>query len=447
MAGEIYFNNLTGRFDWGSIVDQIIRLKSIPIQRLSQESQQIQAKQSALSKLSSAVNTLKDFFSNFEPENIIKGKKAISSDEKVLTASASDNTPNISLKVRVEQLAQKEVILSRFAINDINANISWNDFSLRFAKNYGEYETFNIQAGSGKLTDLVNRINQVAGQYIQASVYFDGSRYRLMLTEKNESLSKLETDPSTSTFVISEASAMNINGVWGLDYSSPLQMAKNAKIGVGDNYQSPSIESPSNTFENIVGSLTINVKSLGEAKVEVQDDHSKVINTLKDFVEKYNKVIQVVNQITDKDAIFQGDYSIFSIKGSLVRMLSDFFAQDVFNIKEDGTIELNSSALSSLSDNKPELLTRILNNLRREMQPYMSELARFLEKSSQDYNSRVENINSRIGELQKQLVREEERLKLEFAKVEAFMNRAEEIKTRLQAFIVSLSDMQGGKRS
>ena len=35
MAGEIYFNNLTGKFDWGSIIDQIIRIKSLPLQRLS----------------------------------------------------------------------------------------------------------------------------------------------------------------------------------------------------------------------------------------------------------------------------------------------------------------------------------------------------------------------------------------------------------------------------
>ena len=58
MAGEIYFNNLTGKFDWGSIIDQIIRIKSLPLQRLSQEAQQIQAKQSATQKLLDAVKVL-----------------------------------------------------------------------------------------------------------------------------------------------------------------------------------------------------------------------------------------------------------------------------------------------------------------------------------------------------------------------------------------------------
>jgi len=579
MAGEIYLNNLTGKFEWGSIVDQIIRLKSIPIQRLSKEAEGIQLKQASLSKLSDAVRVLKELFSNLEPASITKGKKAISSDEKVLTASAKDNTPEINLKIKVEQLAQKEIMLSRFSTNDINANINWNDFSLRFAKNYGDYVTFNIQAGSGKLSDLVNRINQTAGDYIQASVYFDGNNYRLMLTEKNEALSKLETDTQTYTFVISEVSAMNINGVWGLDYTAPLQFAKNAKIGVGDNYQPSSkevvtftrgvndpstiiswdssivayftgsnylyanvsagygtiydmagafnnafsangiplyakvvlyrdrytifieetdlnasnaetvfdpnygwyrtvvsfadfpyvngelwdidrtdvissaknqrgnlLESPSNTFENVIDGLTVTVKSLGEAKVEVQQDFSKATNTLKDFVEKYNKVIEVVNQLTAKDAIFQGDYGIFGIKGQLTKTLDGMFAYDILNINEEGKIELNSSALSSLIQNDSEKFKQILEDLKKDMLPYLSGLASSLERFNQDYSSRIERINARVDYLKTQLIREEERLRLEYAKVEAFMNRAQEIMARLQAFIVSLSEMQGGNR-
>lgn len=450
MAGEIYFNNITGKFDWGSIIDQIIRLKSVPIQKLSKEAEDVKLKQTSLSKLNDAIRILKEFLSNLEPKSITKSKIAVSSDEKVLIASASENAPEINLRIKVEQLAQREIILSRFSTNDVNANITWNDFSLRFAKNYGDYVTFNIQAGSGTLSDLVNRINQTAGDYIQASIYFDGNGYRLMLAEKNESLSKLETDIQTNTFVISEASAMNINGVWGLDYTAPLQFAKNAKIGVGDNYamygSGTFVESPSNTFENLVNGLTITVKSLGEAKVEVRQDFSKATNTLKDFVEKYNKVIDMVNKLTAKDAIFQGDYSIFGIKGQLTKTLYNMFAYDILNINEEGKIELNSSALSSLIQRDPEKFKHILEVLKKDMLSYLSGLASSLERFNQDYSSRVERINARVDYLKTQLIREEERLRLEYAKVEAFINKAQETMARLQAFIVSLSEMQGGNR-
>ncbi len=450
MAGEIYFNNITGKFDWGSIIDQIIRLKSVSIQKLSKEAEDVKLKQTSLSKLNDAIRILKEFLSNLDPKSITKSKIAVSSDEKVLIASASENAPEINLRIKVEQLAQREIILSRFSTNDVDANITWNDFSLRFAKNYGDYVTFNIQSGSGTLSDLVNRINQTAGDYIQASIYFDGNGYRLMLAEKNESLSKLETDMQANTFVISEASAMNINGVWGLYYTAPLQLAKNAKIGVGDNYamygSGTFVESPSNTFENLVNGLTITVKSLGEAKVEVQQDFSKATNTLKDFVENYNKVIDMVNKLTAKDAIFQGDYSIFGIKGQLTKTLYDMFTYNILNINEEGKIELNSSALSSLIQRDSEKFKHILEVLKKDMLSYLSGLASSLERFSQDYSSRVERINARVDYLKTQLIREEERLRLEYAKVEAFINKAQETMARLQAFIVSLSEMQGGNR-
>ncbi|MEJ7553988.1 MAG: hypothetical protein WKI48_04510, partial [Aquificaceae bacterium] len=113
---------------------------------------------------------------------------------------------------------------------------------------------------------------------------------------------------------------------------------------------------------------------------------------------------------------------------------------------EEGKIELNSSALSSLIQNDSEKFKQILEDLKKDMLPYLSGLASSLERFNQDYSSRIERINARMDYLKTQLIREEERLRLEYAKVEAFMNRAQEIMARLQAFIVSLSEMQGGNR-
>jgi flagellar hook-associated protein 2 len=48
MAGEIYFSNLTGKLDWGPIVDQLLRLKSLPLERMAREGNQLKAKQESL---------------------------------------------------------------------------------------------------------------------------------------------------------------------------------------------------------------------------------------------------------------------------------------------------------------------------------------------------------------------------------------------------------------
>lgn len=164
------------------------------------------------------------------------------------------------------------------------------------------------------------------------------------------------------------------------------------------------------------------------------------------FVKNYNAVISQINQLTAKDAIFQGDYSIVGIKTELSRMLDDLFAYDLVSIKEDGTLEANTSNINSLASSNPQKLREIISRLKDTMGPYVLGTSIALQNFTNDYQSRLDQINTMAQKLGEQLVKEEQRLRQEYAKVEAFINRSQEIMARLQSFIVSLSEMQGGKK-
>ena len=442
MAGEIYFNNLSGKFDWGSIIDQIIKIKSLPIQRLSKEAQQIQAKQSATQKLLDAVKGLSKVFENLTVDNLFKGKRAESSDSSVLTATASENTPNVALNVDVLKLAQKEALATTFGVNDINDTISWDSFTLGYNLGNYQYEYFTVDAGSGKLQDLVNAINEKAGSRIVASIFYDGTSYKLMLSEKDEKTSSFETttDGSTVYTTIFYATPFVINGQQA--GAIVLQNAQNAQLRIGNT----TITSTSNTFENLITGLNVEVKKVGSATIRVSDDYSKVVDFFNNFVKNYNAVISQINQLTAKDAIFQGDYSIVGIKTELSRMLDDLFAYDLVSIKEDGTLEANTSNINSLASSNPQKLREIISRLKDTMGPYVLGTSIALQNFTNDYQSRLDQINTMAQKLGEQLVKEEQRLRQEYAKVEAFINRSQEIMARLQSFIVSLSEMQGGKK-
>jgi flagellar hook-associated protein 2 len=442
VAGEIYFNNLSGKFDWGSIIDQIIKIKSLPIQRLSKEAQQIQAKQSATQKLLDAVKGLSKVFENLTVDNLFKGKRAESSDSSVLTATASENTPNVALNVDVLKLAQKEALATTFGVNDINDTISWDSFTLGYNLGNYQYEYFTVDAGSGKLQDLVNAINEKAGSRIVASIFYDGTSYKLMLSEKDEKTSSFETttDGSTVYTTIFYATPFVINGQQA--GAIVLQNAQNAQIRIGNT----TITSTSNTFENLITGLNVEVKKVGSATIRVSDDYSKVVDFFNNFVKNYNAVISQINQLTAKDAIFQGDYSIVGIKTELSRMLDDLFAYDLVSIKEDGTLEANTSNINSLASSNPQKLREIISRLKDTMGPYVLGTSIALQNFTNDYQSRLDQINTMAQKLGEQLVKEEQRLRQEYAKVEAFINRSQEIMARLQSFIVSLSEMQGGKK-
>ncbi|MCI4459016.1 MAG: flagellar filament capping protein FliD [Thermocrinis sp.] len=443
MAGEIYLSNLTGKLDWGSIVDQILHLKSLPLERMTDEENQLKAKQESLSELANAIDAFNNLFSNLSVDDLFKSKSATSSNTGVLTATATAETPNVTLNVSVTQLSSKEVRLSEGGVSDLSSNISWPAFTITYKKgpNPEDVETFNVEGGSGTLKDLVDKINQSAGSVIVASVFYDGSQYRLMLSEKDEALSTVETNPDTGTYVIS-TSGLVINGQSDLD-NTPLQQAKNAKVQIG----TTTVQSPTDRIENVLPGLTLELKATGNATVSVGDDYSKVKDFFADFVAKYNAVIKQVNEMTDKDkGLFQGDQTITGVKNTLADMLDPLFKYGIVSYNEDGTLTFNSSAVDDLANKNPQELRDLVETVKTNYGSYLEDSRITFQSFINDYQSRIDSLNQRIAEFQEQLSQEEQKLRLEFSKVEMFMNQAQETMDRIKNFMVSLSEMQGGNK-
>lgn len=151
--------------------------------------------------------------------------------------------------------------------------------------------------------------------------------------------------------------------------------------------------------------------------------------------------------MTAKDAPFQGDYTITGIKSTLSKNLEGLFRYDLVNLKEDGTLELNSRAVNALYSSDRETLKSLLQDIKESIGQYAQNTYTSISRFVSDYEVRLNRINDRISQLSKQIVKEEERLRLEYARVEAFMSRAQEIMARLQAFMVSLSEAQKGSKT
>jgi len=443
MAGEIYFSNLSGKLDWGPIVDQLLRLRSLPLERMAQEGNQLKAKQESLSKLANSIDAFNNIFSNLSVDDLFKSKSANSSNTNVLTATATAETPNVTLNLSVTQLSSKEVRLSKGGVSDLGSNINWSDFTITYKKgpNPEDVETFTVEGGSGTLRDLADRINQSAGSKVVASVFYDGSQYRLILSEKDEALSTVETDAGTNTYAIS-TSGLVIGGQSDLD-DTPLQQAKNAKVQIG----TTTVQRPTNRIENILPGLTLELKATGDATVSIGDDYSKVKNFFADFVAKYNAVIKQVNELTDKDkGLFQGDQIITGVKNSIAGMLDPLFRYGVVSYNEDGTITLNSSAVDELANKNPQELKRLVETVKTNYGSYLERSRIDFQSFINDYQSRIDRLTQDMAKFQEQLLQEEQKLKLEFSRVEVFMNQAQETMDRIKNFMISLSEMQGGKR-
>lgn len=439
---DLYISGLTGTLDTGTIIDKLLQIKQQPITQLTQEKALTQAKVSSLSNLSGALNSIQSFFSNLNIESIFKTKKATSSNTSVLTANASTDTPNITMSLTVNKLAQTEMRASTSGMASLTSTFSSSgSFTLTYWKNNSENVTYNINYSAGQtLQNLVNNINS-SQNFIKASVYYTGSDYRLLLSEADAGASTKETDRIGSSFVI-ETDALPAE----LGSLETLQDAQNASLTIGSSINP--VTSPSNTFKGILTGLDITVQSEGKATVTVSDDFSKIDSTLTEFANQYNGVINIVNQMTAKGARFQGDSTITTIKTGFSNLLDPLIKAGLINYSDkDGTISIDTNRLSELKTSSPdslkELLTNIKDSFSRQLNVYVSTVNSY--KSTGE--SQINEIDDRISNLKTALVQYEERLRKEYAALEAFVSQMNQINSRIQDFIVTLSEMtRGGEK-
>ncbi|MCD6548725.1 MAG: flagellar filament capping protein FliD [Thermodesulfobacterium sp.] len=429
---DIYMSNITGLLDVDSIIQGLLQSKIQDIQDLQNERAILQAQSSSLSNLLGALNDLNDFVETFNVSNLFTGKSVTVGDSDILSATAESDTPNIDIRdLTVSKLSQEEIRTSSTGVTDLNSTIDSATFTLRYWTSDTTYEETEINFSGGTLQDLVDAINSSQDK-VEASILFDGTYYKLMLSEKDVGNSTKET--ATDSFVI-EISSGNLPTQLGS--LETLQSAQNAEIQIGSN----TFSSPSNTFEDIISGLTITVYQTGTTYLSIEDDYSQVSSNLNDLLEKINSVIDLVNSQTAKGGVFQGNAIITQIKPQIFSQMSPLINLGVINIDDDGMYSLNTETLNNLIETDLETLQSAISEVKTNFSSTLEGLIDTINtyKSAQD--QQIERINEEIEELQQTLIKEEEKLRLEFSKIEALMYQNEQLRTKLESMVTPLSEI------
>lgn len=436
---DLYISGITGAFDTEGMISRLMQVKQLPLAKLAQQKAAAQAKVASLNNLYGALSGMQGFFNSLDVNSIFSSKRASSSNSSVLTANATKDTPNITMGITVNRLAQTEIRATTGGMSSLsNTFSSSGTMTLRYWTDNANYQTFNINYSAGQtLQDLVNTINSAQNK-VKASVYYTGSDYRLLLTESDASASTRETTDTTFTI---EADNMP-QELGGLE---TIQNAQNASITIGNS--TTEVTSPSNTFSNLVTGLEITVKDRGSATITISEDYSKANSVLNDFISNFNSIVSVVNQMTGKGAQFQGDSTITTIKTGMVRMIDPLIKAGLINYSDkDGTISVNSTALNNLTSSNPDRLKEILSTLKNSFTGQLSAWTGAISTYKNIGEGQITSINRRLTELQNYLVRYEERLRKEYSQLEAFINQTNQISARIQDFMTSISEMtKGGK--
>jgi flagellar hook-associated protein 2 len=436
MADELYLNNVTGLLDVDAFVKSLTQAKQKELQKIAQDKALHQAKASSISNLLSGIKDLKDFVSSLNIDKPFQGKSVSVSDSSVISAQASANTPNLTLKVKVNQLSQAEMRLSTGGVSSLEDTLSSATFTLRYYTSDSAYEETTINFSGGTLNQLVEVINSSQNR-VQASVFFDGSSYKLLLSEKDVGASTKETSASSSVIEIVSGSLPS-----PLGSLRTLQEAKNAKLELPSG---SSLTSPTNTFKDILPGLTITAQktSTDYVSLTINDDLSGGKKAISDLLNKINGVLDLLKPMTEKGGLFQGNSALVQIKASLFRLTKPLQELGLINIGDDGKYSLRSEAYDQLvSQGKVEEVKNALASVKEGLSNYLEGLAKTFTAYKNVEDQAISRLDKKTEELRASLSKEEKKLRLIFSKIEALMNQNEALKTRLESFVKGLSEMR-----
>ena len=210
----------------------------------------------------------------------------------------------------------------------INSSGSVQYFAYRYAG--GEIIKVAVKDGA-TLQDLVNAINNDSNNPgVIASIINDGqglsNSYHLVLTGKDQGA------PYTIDIVDSDTTLNGSSGT--IDFTSSTftetQSAQNSMVKL-DGYPTDSttyIQHSTNQLTDLIKGVTITLKSSGNTTIIVANDYDKIKEKINNFVDKYNELIDFMEEETKYDAStkeagpLQGNYAAQFVEYEIMRTVT-----------------------------------------------------------------------------------------------------------------------------
>jgi len=341
----IQFTGLATGIDTAALIDAIIEARSITNIIRENEVEQLEAANTAIGELETMVLSLNSMIDAFRE---INGggldKQATSSDEEVLTATASNAATNGAYDITVNSLAQTatgsfydststytstdDVFSTDTGSIDVTVGTGANQFTI----NVG------VTGGSTTVADVVDAINNDAnasGRVSATAVNVgtaDNPDYRVVVNT-------LESGTDQGTLAFSSTGISN--------FTDTIEQADNANItidGIG------TIERTTNNISDVITGVTLNLSDTGGPEtITVSNDASNTAESIQEIVDKFNEIVTYVKENNSVTRVEEGE-NVGNAFGTLakVRVDDDFLSQ--FRLTLSGAESENGSAVTAMSE-------------------------------------------------------------------------------------------------
>lgn len=425
----------------------------------------------ALSELKSKLNTLKSKINAFS--SLSGGplsKTASSSDETLISASASNAAPNGTYSITVSALAKSHTLSfnDRFAAADTIVAPTIADpatntvtHTREIAITVGTSGTpFYIDVSpTTTLSGIADSINS-ANQNVIASVVNTGQTPPYALVLKSTKTGVADGDITVTTGA--DLAAVPVFQAMTEDAA---QNATFAITGV-----SGTISSATNTISNVLPGLTLNLVATTATPVtiSVADDISGTTSKVQEFINAYNDIVTYLDEQNEIERVENGtrvdnifgplastridENAIQSLRNAIIEARNPngtnarIFADLGIKTKQDGTLEFKTSDLNDAISADSFSVDTILRNFADAVSSTGGTIDQYtgfnniIDTSVNSNKERITDLNDRIAELEAQILQNETNMRARFSRLEGLISRLQQQGAQASSALAGLSN-------
>ncbi|MDR2923019.1 MAG: flagellar filament capping protein FliD [Treponema sp.] len=322
---DVYIPGVKSRFSSEKLIEDLMKIERVPKERAERNVENLQTQKSYWQEVGRRVNDLRESarqlysFQNPFNERIVR-----SSDESVISASATREAGNLEYRFSVKQTAQADRFLSPPL--DEKMHIESGTYTFSVGK-----EEFSVNFRGGSLKDLVDALNRRGQDKISASLIAVQSGTKSLLIESKITGAENRLGFSADATALMVGIGM-IEQDAETDDQSVVFKPVNAVSAARDSIitmEGIEIARSTNTISDLIPGLTINVKGISDRPVElkVSTDNESIKEAIISFVGNYNRLMAEINILTAK-SVYSGSGYKTSVDDAILNELTYLTADE-----------------------------------------------------------------------------------------------------------------------
>lgn len=359
------------------VINRLLEIERAPIRRLQARKAEANTRLSAWRDLNAKLTALLDRAAALARGLTYRAARAVTSDARVASASASAGAPPGTYALGVIRLASAHQ-LSTDPYADKDAPV-FGTGTLTITVG-GASTQVAVAEGQNSLAGIAGAIN-AANAGVHAAVVQTGGGYRLLVTSRTTGAAGAVSVDTTGL----------AGGTQVLAFPHEVSPAQDAEVVLGSGPAAVTVHRPSNVISDLLPGVTLALAGPGTVTVVVEQDLEAVRKAVRDFVAAYNDVVDALAQYgrynadTGQRGALQGDGTLQRIQAELpdavlgtevsdqtLKRLSDLGVR----LGRDGKLTLDESKLSDALQGRFDEARRVLEAAGGRMRDVTDSLTR-----------------------------------------------------------------------